>query len=512
MRSFQQTKNPSLQAQSQYYRQLNALSHRLKQFKRELKPSEELVSRLQIELGKLSSGEMTLLSKEMHRELGDISSSIQESRKALSDSLKTLKDALKEVDKEKLSPLVYGSKEWDNLVAQRPKKETSLIGKILHNIWHPEEWSDTTKRIVYGLFTGMQLSQQAIGVTQKIEQAKNLRTLADSFQKQVIAAVPEKTAMKINKESSYIGQLLTDKYPQLLTPEGFEHFTKKIPEARDTLAATITRFGTTRPTAKEIDTIWQSHQLRRMVQASPLEHPFKNKGIGEGVMPLWTLRIKRSQQKYLNPANQRSFLLRRHLRRPHRVFRLVYGDGHKSGWKTRMEGIGKAYLLSQEMLSPAKECFQTIFSVKHSAATLLSHTWEIAGENRIEGRDVSLEGSPYFSFDEEVRGAVQAFTKTYPYFISEVEARTLVSSLSRKLEDAEQLFTSFKEGEPVLISTGYWNKYKTIGKRVGQHAIEVSLHNDYLTVANKGASTRKPIEVFKINKNKITRGKYSNNH
>lgn len=165
--TYSQKKDPHLREQAA--RQLWALSAHLGKLEEELTRNEDLIGRLQVGLEKDSSGKIAPLLKETGTCLSEVEGSIQEGRQAIAASREKLRELLKGFDREKVAPLTYGSKEWHKLVSQRVKKQPGLVGRVL-SLMSPSQWSDSTKQLVHGLFSGMQLIQNLQGVAKTSEQ------------------------------------------------------------------------------------------------------------------------------------------------------------------------------------------------------------------------------------------------------------------------------------------------------------------------------------------------------
>lgn len=132
----------------------------------------------------------------------------------------------------------------------------------------------------------------------------------------------------------------------------------------------------------------------------------------------------------------------------------------------------------------------------------LSHIFEIAGKGYFSG-DVNtyimdLEGGFSKQFAHSFTNYVAEFSKNYPNRISQKEASRITTLLeeSGRWEHFNlfRMIDKIKKGKKILINTGFHG-----------HSISILFQGDYLIIGNKGAETRQPIEIFKINKEKITK-------
>ncbi|MDP1608894.1 MAG: hypothetical protein Q8L98_06235 [Chlamydiales bacterium] len=148
-----------------------------------------------------------------------------------------------------------------------------------------------------------------------------------------------------------------------------------------------------------------------------------------------------------------------------------------------------------------------VFIEKSSAIKQLAHAWQLAGVAYINTHPIKLEGTRFVDFRKHFKKSLQDFLTTNHAIISLKETEFLSSLLNErdsKLEgeiffkqDASLLFDDFQKEEPVSISSGFQG-----------HRVIVAFDKDYLLIANKGAATRRPIEVYKINPEKITKAAF----
>lgn len=164
--------------------------------------------------------------------------------------------------------------------------------------------------------------------------------------------------------------------------------------------------------------------------------------------------------------------------------------------------IGYTPLIICKFRHPIKNCEKMLG--KHSYADkvlslkFLSHAWELGGTTKIESHSLTmgLGWSPYFA--NKMAETLKDFGERHAS-IQKKEIRRLVSLLERSRDngmpqDAEKILDDFNNGKPILIYSGF-----------NGHAVAVSLSGNYLIIGNKGMESRKPIEIFKINRNKVTK-------
>lgn len=141
---------------------------------------------------------------------------------------------------------------------------------------------------------------------------------------------------------------------------------------------------------------------------------------------------------------------------------------------------------------------QTAIIEKVNALKQVAHAWEIGGIGYVDNSRIQLNGS-IFNFRKIFQQNLQKFSTENDGIISLRETEFLHSLLNERegnfltKQDASLLFDDFSKGDPVSVTSGF----------VG-HRVIVAFDKDYLLIANKGMATRKPIEVYKINPEKIT--------
>lgn len=140
------------------------------------------------------------------------------------------------------------------------------------------------------------------------------------------------------------------------------------------------------------------------------------------------------------------------------------------------------------------------FSEKFNSIKQVAHAWQIGGVCYIQNFPVNLEGAMFVDFRKTFQQKLQEFSTTCN--ISPEETEHLCSLLDTRednifKQDSSLLFDDFSKGKPVSISSGFKG-----------HRVIVAFDKDYLLIANKGLATRSPIELYKINPQKIDKSKF----
>jgi len=92
------------------------------------------------------------------------------------------------------------------LVAARPPVERGFLGRLWHNITHPDEWSERTKSVLGVGLRVLQLSAEAINVYQKAERFQQITEKENdaAYLKEVYAALPpekwQETLSQVDEE------------------------------------------------------------------------------------------------------------------------------------------------------------------------------------------------------------------------------------------------------------------------------------------------------------------------
>jgi Pyruvate phosphate dikinase, AMP/ATP-binding domain len=257
-------------------RQLDALWKQQKQIQQELE-----------NIAASTSSSSASLPANIHHSINQTIKVIGKQNEAISFFLKTHSG-----DKS-LAPLSYGSEEWQLLVKQRSPVAKGMI----HQITHPEEWSEKTKQVVHTLFIGMQLSQQLapplMGIFQSLWDPNRLKNLADNLQRQVFNAVSPEEHTKIEREVSALGNLLDQKYSLLQQqPALREHFSRRYPDIRPALDQAIDKqFGQLPPSREEVSQFLETYRIHRLAQVS--SSPYKTLSLEQW----WDLFQKGTEQQ-----------------------------------------------------------------------------------------------------------------------------------------------------------------------------------------------------------------------
>jgi hypothetical protein len=139
------------------------------------------------------------------------------------------------------------------------------------------------------------------------------------------------------------------------------------------------------------------------------------------------------------------------------------------------------------------------FVEKQSSLKQVAHAWQIGGTGYINKHRFDLEGTRYIDFRKTFQKSLQNFSTTNNEILSLKETELLCTLLEeREVELCEQdaaiLFEDFQKEKPVSISSGFEG-----------HRVIIAFDKDYLIIANKGMATRRPIELYKISPEKITK-------
>lgn len=150
---------------------------------------------------------------------------------------------------------------------------------------------------------------------------------------------------------------------------------------------------------------------------------------------------------------------------------------------------------------------------KFSSIKQVAHAWQLSGAAYIRDLRVEVEGSRFVDFRRIFKESLKDFSAANTSCISQEETDLCCSLLEERegnevlaeiipnnkifKQDANLLFNDFQGGKPVSISSGF----------IGHRAV-VSFDGDYLLIANKGMSTRRPIEIYKINREKINKSDF----
>lgn len=161
------------------------------------------------------------------------------------------------------------------LAARRPPKERTLLGKLYHAVFSPEEWSPRTKETVSLLFASMQLLQTATQLASLPKQAEQLKVRAKLMQQELLKKVPFGVQEKITKNADLLGRILGDKFqlfkkefdrPEFASRPGGEKFDNNLTRGNLVLEeALIAIFKTHSSTPASIATIKDDFTLAQSI-------------------------------------------------------------------------------------------------------------------------------------------------------------------------------------------------------------------------------------------------------
>lgn len=148
------------------------------------------------------------------------------------------------------------------------------------------------------------------------------------------------------------------------------------------------------------------------------------------------------------------------------------------------------------------------FSNQIHAAKELIHVFELETDIIVKGKALPPTGWFPDLFVDSFRDYIKNFVIQNPGVIVSNEVDALIALLDQSIyrigtaiihnpsilsEHLEAIVKDIKEGKPVLIPSGERG-----------HSVSVLFHGEHLVISNKGGYTRKPIELFKIDKEKVT--------
>lgn len=146
---------------------------------------------------------------------------------------------------------------------------------------------------------------------------------------------------------------------------------------------------------------------------------------------------------------------------------------------------------------------------KVSSLKQIAHAFQVNGKVKLGSRQIELEGALHNQFRRLFQRSLQAFAEEYTG-ISSLEKDCLITLIDQREETQEagqpynftkgifqsvdRLFEDFQQGKAVSLSSGYTG-----------HSVIVSFEDNYLLIANKGGETRRPVEVYQIDRQKVTK-------
>ena len=230
---------------------------------------------------------MTLLEapihKQMKKDFKSLSSSLDQAQRKL-DSVKVetaekLEELQKKSPKADFSPIEYGDDDWHELATKHTSRQPpSWLMKKIQDVTNVQDWSDTTKDVVYRLFTLMQLDpvSKISGAYDLLsgDYKANLRKMADILQEQAFRDIPEQKMKDIEYETATLGTLLMFNYKMIQRPKVLERLTHKCPSIRQTLRTIMDQFGTTSPSQDQVRDFVDSYRMERLLKESSLSRSY----------------------------------------------------------------------------------------------------------------------------------------------------------------------------------------------------------------------------------------------
>lgn len=170
-----------------------------------------------------------------------------------------------------------------------------------------------------------------------------------------------------------------------------------------------------------------------------------------------------------------------------------------AGAHTHLEEYHKFRVGSQtSALGLAKVCLarNDFYTPEFLALKGVMHSWKSRESVKFGTKFIAGEAGvlPYFSL--EMLGSFQKFSKEYPEALSKEGALQLEEFLhsGTQTPDPSKLLALITEGsQPALLPSGY-----------STHAVSVFFYKGFLVIANKGAASRRPLEVYRINNAQVT--------
>lgn len=221
--------------------------------------------------------------KTLHDHLSDVSKSISKEHRQVKALGKYYGSA------ESLTPLVFGNDEWISLVKSRPEYKRNFLEQLTHTLLTPEDWSDTAKAVVFTAFTAMQLSQQTIELSQRLNQVTQLKEQTKLLLQILETELPPEKQKEIEKDSALLATFLSDKYTLALNPLVVKRYS---PELRSALEKAALKFGKTPPTRQEISKFQTAFKTHRIIEESAAANLFANLSISD-----WWSLFTKSEEK-----------------------------------------------------------------------------------------------------------------------------------------------------------------------------------------------------------------------
>ncbi len=167
-----------------------------------------------------------------------------------------------------------------------PHPKRSWLGQAFHTFFRPEEWSDTTKDLVFRGFALMQLTASGANYL-KSKEAMEQRAAA--MQKELLDALPEEVKQGIEKDTAFLGTLLEDKWEALRDPDSRGSLLKRSPQTLEFLGRILDTYQD-KPSSDAMRDLLDQYQLQRSIQANPLANPYQARSLAleEGLRTLFS--------------------------------------------------------------------------------------------------------------------------------------------------------------------------------------------------------------------------------
>ena len=127
---------------------------------------------------------------------------------------------------------------------------------------------------------------------------------------------------------------------------------------------------------------------------------------------------------------------------------------------------------------------------------LLAHLWDMKGVSVLgDNRRIELHGGFSDFFLPYILEGIEAFAQEYPQIISAEDKNFLLETLqySHYKVSVDALMQRISQGKPVIMHTGY-----------NTHVIDFVFWRHWLMICNRGAFSKRPVEVYHINRRAIT--------
>jgi len=125
----------------------------------------------------------------------------------------------------------------------------------------------------------------------------------------------------------------------------------------------------------------------------------------------------------------------------------------------------------------------------------LAHLWEVRGQTSFRGTSINLEGAYTAMWIPLIQKNLSRFHRAYPSVLTSTEVEELQEALeiSHPTTPTLKILESIEQGKTVILPAG-WKK----------HSIEIVIVKSYLLVCNIGQQSTGPVNIWKIDRAKIT--------